>query len=435
MKVTLSLLTAAVAVAAANPHHQHHQHRHAKRVAVADADQATNVQVVPGPTVVAYVLNGQPISAADVERGIANGTLIYADDGSVSSVVLPTLAASTSTWVAPSTVAPTTTAAPTTSQAPPPSSSQAAPAPSAPAVKAQAAYSGSTDSDFSSDEAPGLDDDFPNDGSISCSDFPSAYGAVPVSWTGLGGWTGVQKPPSWNIMNDIETMVAGSAGCSPGTFCSYACPAGWQKTQWPELQGATGQSIGGLKCNDQGKLELTNTAYGNKLCMKGAQQVTVLVKNTMSQNVAVCRTDYPGTEGETVPLNAVAGSTTNLTCPDGANYYTWGKLPTSAQYYVNPAGVSVQDACQWGSPSNPWGNYAPMNIGVGWSNGAAWLSIFGNAPTTTAQLKYTVELQGDGMSGTCKYSNGEYCSGANYENCSPTKGCTVSFCQRCTTTE
>jgi hypothetical protein len=192
------------------------------------------------------------------------------------------------------------------------------------------------------------------------------------------------------------------------------------------MQGATGQSIGGLLCQN-GKLHLTNAGLSSNLCIPGAQEVTVLVQNTMNQQAAVCRTDYPGTEGETVPLDAQPGTTQNLTMPSADSYYQWQGKGTSAQYYVNPAGTSVSDGCQWGSPSGNLGNYAPLNLGVGYSGGRAWLSIFQNSPTTNAKLDFTIELVGDNMVGKCKYSNGQYCSGDNYQNCSPTTGCTVSI--------
>ncbi len=150
------------------------------------------------------------------------------------------------------------------------------------------------------------------------------------------------------------------------------------------------------------------------------------VKNELNAQVAVCRTDYPGTEAQTVPVDSQPGSTEPLTCPNSQTYYQWEGAHTSAQYYVNPMGVSVEEGCQWGSNANPWGNYAPLNLGVGYSNGAAWLSIFQNSPTTDAQLDFTVEIQGDGISGTCRYSNGQYCGGSNYNECSSTTGCTVS---------
>jgi len=159
--------------------------------------------------------------------------------------------------------------------------------------------------------------------------------------------------------------------------------------------------------------------------MRGSTEVDVQVQNKMGSGVAVCRTDYPGTESETIPLNAGAGTTNPLTMPDANDYYNWEGSHTSAQYYVNPAGISVEDACQWGTSDNPWGNFAPLNLGVGYSNGAAWLSIFQNLPTTSATLDFSVEIVGEGMSGTCRYSNGQYCGGADYDSCSSTTGCTV----------
>jgi len=433
MKYTIALLSAAVAVAAAQHNHHAHQHLHQ------DVKRDDSVVVVPGPTVIAYVLNGQPISEADVLEGIKNGTLVWAQGGALS--VAPSASPTTSsTWVAStSSAAPSSSTTSTSSWSASPSSSSSsssAPTSSAPA-SSSAAYtwssessssSSGSDSNFDSDSSTGLDTPFP-DGELDCSTFPSDYGAVAVDWLGLGGWTGIQNPGSSiggfaDILTVTESTCDGSSCCSEGSYCSYACPAGYQKSQWPTEQGSTGQSVGGIQCVN-GKLRLTNPSLSSTLCMTGATEVTVLVKNELSQNVAVCRTDYPGTEGETVPLNTQAGSVSNLTCPNADNYYNWEGSHTSAQYYVNPAGVSVQDACQWGSSANPWGNYAPLNLGVGYSNGAAWLSIFQNLPTTSAKLDFTVTLEGDGMSGNCRYSNGQYCSGSDYSDCSSTTGCTV----------
>jgi len=269
------------------------------------------------------------------------------------------------------------------------------------------------------------------DGQLSCSTFPSAYGAVNVDYLKLGGWIGIQTPGSSvggysNIRTMTSNLCTGADCCGEGSFCSYACPPGYQKAQWPATQGATGQSIGGILCQN-GKLHLTNPSMSKSLCMPGASQVRVMVKNTMNTKASVCRTDYPGTEGETVPLEAAAGSTNPLTCPDGDNYYMWQGLKTSAQYYVNPAGVGAADACQWGSSAKPWGNWAPLNLGVGYSAGAAWLAIFQNSPTTNEKLDFTVEIVGDNVVGKCRYSNGQYCSGDHYQTCSSTTGCTVSF--------
>ncbi|KAK0940158.1 Sperm-associated antigen 4 protein [Friedmanniomyces endolithicus] len=442
MKHTISLLSAAIAVVAAVPHQHKHQHAHEKR----QYNEVTNVNydVVPGPTVMVYVLNGQPITEDEVRQGIANGTLVWENGGQLS--VASSSAAPTSTSAAyvppPPTSSPvyisSTTSflsvstpqstpasssaysAPSSSYVAPSSSAYSAPAPSSSAPS-------SSGSSFDSSSATGIDSNFP-DGQLDCCTFPSDYGAIPVDWMGLGGWTGVQLPGSnqggfSNIETVTKDLVGSGGACTEGAYCSYACPAGYQKAQWPATQGATGQSVGGILCQG-GKLHKTNPAMSGSLCMPGTDKVTILVENNLSSNVAICRTDYPGTEAETIPLDAQPGSTSNLTCPDASNYYTWEGGHTSAQYYVNPAGVAVQDACQWGSAANPWGNYAPLNLGVGYSNGAAWLAIFQNAPTTTAQLDFAVEIVGDGVSGSCKYSNGQYCSG---ESCSAVTGCTVSI--------
>lgn len=131
-------------------------------------------------------------------------------------------------------------------------------------------------------------------------------------------------------------------------------------------------------------------------------------------------------------MKSTPGSIEPLTCPDGDNYYNWQGKPTSAQYYVNPKGTSVEEGCQWGNAGELFGNFAPLNLGVGYSAGAAWLSIFQNLPTQNQKLDFTVELVGDNggfdnFVGKCKYSNGQYCNGDNYENCSSDgSGCTVS---------
>ena len=127
----------------------------------------------------------------------------------------------------------------------------------------------------------------------------------------------------------------------------------------------------------------------------------------------------------TIPLNTQPGSTNPLTCPSEDSYYRWQGKSTSAQYYVNNMGVSVQGRCWWNKPGSNNGNYAPVNLGVGYSAGQAWLSIIPNKPTNPdAQLNFEIELQGEQMSGKCKYSKGQYCSGDNYENCGG-DGCTV----------
>jgi hypothetical protein len=110
-----------------------------------------------------------------------------------------------------------------------------------------------------------------------------------------------------------------------------------------------------------------------------------------------------------------------LTCPDGNSYYKWQGKTTSAQYYINPKGVSAEEGCQWGDGKRPIGNWAPLNMGCGENNGK-WLSIFQNAPTTYEPLDFNVKIVGSNLSGSCKYENGVF-----YSETGPTaSGCTVS---------
>lgn len=170
---------------------------------------------------------------------------------------------------------------------------------SAPSASSDVSYtssdSGSDESDDDSDDSnggKGLDREFPNK-EIDCSEFPSDYGPIPIPWIKIGGWSGIQYVTIDNgAVTEIHTAVEGGKGCIPGAMCSYACPPGYQKTQWPAAQGLKGESVGGLLCNDNKKLELTNPDLSKKLCMKGTGATQV--ENKLSQNCAICRTDYPG---------------------------------------------------------------------------------------------------------------------------------------------
>lgn len=181
------------------------------------------------------------------------------------------------------------------------------------------------------------------------------------------------------------------------------------------MQGATGQSVGGIQCKG-GKLHLTNPGLSKSLCIPGKGGVQA--SNKASGVVAICRTDYPGTESETIPVELQPGQTEALANPDADSYYQWTGKSTSAQYYLNPIGVSAQDGCQWGTAGTTQGNWAPINFGVGYKNGKTWLSIFQNKPTTLAQYQGTVQIQGD-VSDQCIYQNGQYCGagGCNSDGC------------------
>ncbi|KAL7954298.1 SUN domain-containing protein [Trichoderma compactum] len=431
MKYTILAATLAASVAASPSHH--HQHHHAKKNAPNKVEKrAPDVvtQVVVGPTETVFQLDGKILDADKAVAGLADGEYVVIGETTPTYVPPPpppppSSSPSTTTSAggfkaqfieepssssAPPTTTsappppPTTTAQPTSSSAPPPppksSSKPAQPSPP----------SGGS----------GLNADFPS-GKIPCSHFPSDYGAVPLEWLGTGGWSGLQFVPGYTSdavsISDIITGVSGQS-CKSGGMCSYACPPGYQKTQWPAAQGSTLQSIGGLYCNSDGFLELTRPDHP-KLCEAGAGGVTI--QNDLDDSVCTCRTDYPGIESMVIPACANAGQTIPLCNPDESDYYVWDGKSTSAQYYVNKKGYGVADACVWNSPLDPHGagNWSPVILGVGkTAGGLTFLSIFQNLPTSTALLDFNVEITGD-VNSKCSYINGVWTGGNN--------GCTTAL--------
>jgi hypothetical protein len=262
----------ALACAATHVHHGH-MHVHEKK------DTAEKVSV----TVVECWLGGQALSEDDCNRGIANGTLKWADDGTL-------VAPATSISIAHTTTTPQAKIVP-----PPATSSTAAAKVLAAPIQAYANTGSSSTS--SSSSGSGVNAQFP-DGQLDCSHFPSDYGAQAVDWLNLGGWASVQKPGVTgssgynNIMDMTQSQCSNGNCCVEGSFCSYACPEGYLKYQWPSLQGATGQSIGGVYCNN-GKLHLSNPSV-KTLCAPGSTNINVYITNKLDKNVAVCRTNYPG---------------------------------------------------------------------------------------------------------------------------------------------
>jgi hypothetical protein len=167
-----------------------------------------------------------------------------------------------------------------------------------------------------------------------------------------------------------------------------------------------------------------------QLCITGTGQIQV--SSSLGSPISICRTDYPGSESETIPLQVNPGQTEQLTCPDAGNYYVWEGGSTSAQYYVNPLGVLPKDACWWQSAdvTGPWfgspgnvGNWAPLNLGVGKSSGGqTFISLIPNRPTNpNGKLDYNVKITGD-VSGSCEYIAGMFYQDGNANSA----GCTVS---------
>lgn len=242
------------------------------------------------------------------------------------------------------------------------------------------------------------------DGTIKCTDFPSGQGVIALDHLGFGGWSGIYHS---------DTSTGGT--CDEGAYCSYACQSGMSKTQWPSDQPSNGVSVGGLLCKNG---YLYKSSSNNYLCEWGVDKAIVV--SELSEDVAICRTDYPGTENMVIPTVATAGGTTVITTVDEDSYYTWQGKKTSAQYYVNNAGVSWQDGCIWGTSGSGIGNWAPLNFGAGSTSDIAYLSLIPN-PNNEDAANFNVKIvadDGGSVSGSCVYEDGSY-------NGDGSDGCTV----------
>ncbi|KAK9474081.1 uncharacterized protein V1510DRAFT_304141 [Dipodascopsis tothii] len=389
----------------------HTHHRHARDAKADRRDLVQNekraVDVVVTYVTVVVDENGNTITD-DTQATSTAAAVAYAaspESETTSAYVAPT---TSSTYVAPTTsstyVAPTTSStyvAPTTSTYVAPTTSTFAT--STTSESASSTYSSASSSATLADYE-GPYQTFSN-GTIPCDTFPAGQGVVAADWLGFGGWTGVQ-------LGD-----ASGGNCTEGAYCSYACQPGMSKTQWPTDQPADGESRGGLLCQN-GYLYLTNSD-SDYLCAWG--QPTANIVSEISQGVAICRTDYPGTENMVVPTWVEGGATEPLTVVDEESYYQWqGKL-TSAQYYVNIAGVSVEDGCIWGTPGSDVGNYSPLNFGAGYVDGVSYLALIPNpnAPSGST-LGFNIKIvasEGSTVNGECTYIDGVLSNSA---------GCTVA---------
>lgn len=247
------------------------------------------------------------------------------------------------------------------------------------------------------------------DGKYKCSEVPTGQGVIAVDWIDdlNGGWT--------SIMN---TNGDTSSDCKDGYYCSYACQAGMSKTQWPSEQPSSGISVGGLYCKN-GYLYRSNTD-SDYLCAWGSEAADFVSK--ISKDVAICRTDYPGSENMNVPTLLEAGNSAPVSVVDSSKYFLWKNMKTSTQYYVNNAGVSIEDGCIWGSQGSGVGNWAPVVLGAGVTDGKTYLSLIPN-PNNKDAPNYSIKIVGaDGadVNGDCKYENGQYTGGSGSDGCTVT---------------
>ena len=289
MKILAGAVAAAACLMAVTAHASPHGHRHSHEL----KERYANAKVVPE---IVYSFQGTSITESEVCKGINNGTFVWAagttdkpDCANFKEGPLappsPSAKPLSSSNLHSEFKAPDTQKASDTKKAPDTNKQPSAPAPDT-KTHTQSDSGSHDSSEFGGDGD--CDQDF-QDGVHDCSEFPSNYGAVKVPWMEIGGWSGVQATNVvGGVVGNIDTAISGG-GCKAGTYCSYACPPGYQKSQWPEQNSGT--SVGGLKCGSDNKLYLSNPSF-KKICIKGTEKVDV--QNKLSKNCAICRTDYPG---------------------------------------------------------------------------------------------------------------------------------------------
>lgn len=323
-------------------------------------------------------------------------------DKKVETQALPDTTSTQAVEPSPETTQATTEALPETTSTETPTTEST---PTASAAPPNTGSSNGIDGDLKAYQPPSVEFE---DGVYSCDSFPAGQGVIALDNLGFGGWSGIYHS---------DTSTGGS--CKEGSYCSYACQSGMSKTQWPLSQPANGVSVGGLICKN-GKLFKTNP--GSKhLCEWGTN--SAIVTSKLDKSVAICRTDYPGTENMVIPTVVNGGGSNLLTTVDQHSYYVWQGKPTSAQYYVNNAGVDYTEGCIWGEPGSGIGNWSPMNFGAGYANGVAYLSLIPN-PNNKTPLNFNIRIEavsGSTVSGSCSYENGVYKS----NGATGTDGCTV----------
>ncbi|KAM0563828.1 hypothetical protein ACHAPJ_000034 [Fusarium lateritium] len=430
MKNLITYTLAATLAAGATAHQ--HQHMHARRHHGSKVEKrapAVVTEYVVGATETVYELSGKKIDLNAAKAGLSDGGLVVVGESNPTydtpvetaapqpkKASQPTKEVGAQFYESDSTEA---SAAPEPVYSAPAAKSQASkPKTSSPKKSGSSSGSSSSSGSYGTSQGTGLDKEFPS-GKIDCSNFPDEYGAVGLDWLGLGGWSGIQYVPDFTLSAaSIVKIVTGihDDECTSGAMCSYACPAGYQKTQWPKAQGSDNESIGGLYCNSEGKLELTRKGYST-LCEPGVGGVSI--QNDLDEEVVTCRTDYPGTENMVIPAVASAKGTVNVCNPEQDKYYIWKESGTSAQYYVNKKGYGVETACSWNSDGKDSGNWAPIVLGVGKAaDGITYISIFQNLPTSTAKLNFNIEIKGD-VNSKCSYINGKWTGGPS--------GCTTGL--------
>ena len=133
----------------------------------------------------------------------------------------------------------------------------------------------------------------------------------------------------------------------------------------------------------------------------------------------------------TFPVTVGPGETGWLANPDQEKYFFWNGKPTSAQYYVNKAGVPEKDACTWGKEMGGKGNWAPAVFGTSFDDHImhqGFSSLKQNELCKKERLDYDIAFIGDDVVSACRYKSAtnEWCEGTQCWS-DPDRGCTVSL--------
>ena len=405
-KAFLVLGVIGATVSAAVTHYGRHQHARFHQHAGRSVET-----VVVNDIAIKYVFEGKEVPYEEVCQGLANGTFIWNSDvGDKPKCDVDAPSASQSTATIFSIAA---------SSASPDALVQKASGSSSVSSSAQSSVSSSTVSSVAANSNtlgnanflnllqsnPGVNHVFP-DGQLPC-EFNSLqqYGAVPLDYLGLGGFTAIVDA----VINggSISGLTDISAGGN-GNYFSYSCPEGYMKAQWPTQN--SGQTVGGVLCSG-GNFHLTNP-NSNTLCTPGAGFVQLDSK--INKVISICNTDYPATESETVPTRVAPNGYAKLSITDSGTYFKHGPNHdmTSAEYYLNLAGYDIEEACQWDSNNGQGiGNWAPVNLGLGTDSTGkmAYIGLFSAeqvlhdpaSPGTPINLNYNVMVTAGSQ--TCEY--------------------------------
>lgn len=428
MKINYTL-AATLAVGVTALRHSHHHRHHIRRAnAVAPDAPSHNAIDVDVESVVEYELDGKPISSVEAKQCMANGECIPIDErprivstsAPQQSQVPPSQPPAQAeaiekpvenNWVEekpvetkpmekPVETKPMEKPAQTKPMEKPVEKPVEKPAPKPSSVPPPPSPPPASHAPPSSVPGSGL--------GIPCSEFPSSqHGVVPLTWLAEGPWSSIQRVDNYDPNVTKLNIREQSPRCEPGCMCAYACKPGYGETQWPQASGPNGESIGGLYCNDKGMLEMTNPRW-NELCRPSAANVKI--ENRLGDVISTCRTAYPGNEAMVIPAIAPANSEIALFTPLETDYISPQGGKTSAHYYVNNAGVSVEKACVWESTpelKDSAGDISPVVIGAGVAadTGITFLSISKNHKCES-KLNFNIFITGH-VGADCWYVDGK----------------------------